>query len=97
MSKRTAIKIVGCIHTNWINPSRESVPPLTQPVHTRTQALGIKKPAGASNSAKARLPKFVVTLESKKGEREREGEREIESETSFQTEGMSRSSRPRLL
>lgn len=39
-------------------------------VHTRTQALIIKKPAGGSNSAKAQLPKFLVMLEEKKKGRE---------------------------
>lgn len=48
------------------------MPPLSQPVHTHTQALVIKKPAGGSNSAKARLPKFVVTHLSQKKERDRE-------------------------
>lgn len=56
------------------------MPPLSHTVPTHTQALTITKPAGGSNSAKAQLPKFVVTLE------------ETEREAYSQTSGMPHSS-----
>lgn len=56
--------------------------PLSQLMHTHAQVLVTQKPAGGSNSAKARLPKFVMTPDFKK-------RRQIESETSLQIEGLS--------
>lgn len=45
--------------------------PLSQLMSTHTQVLVMQKPAGGSNSAKAHLLKFVMTLDFLKRERER--------------------------
>lgn len=70
-----------CAQINWIKPSRNASP-ASADAHTHTQVLVTQKPAGGCNNAKAHIPKFVMTLDFKKGERE------TESEMSLSTEGL---------